>query len=116
MELKEFVRDTLVQVAQGVEAAQGALSDSSVLINPPAGADVAAAQALTQAGQRNPTHLVELDLAVAPGDGGVVVADPGRDHGRTSRLRFSIGVSFPVQERRPSEPDFELAVEPSGSG
>jgi len=116
MALKEFVRDTLIQVAQGVEVAQEALAESSVLINPPVGAEVATAQTLVQAGQRNPTHMIEFDLVVTPGDDGVMVAGAAADPGQVSRLRFSVGVSFPVQERRPSEPDFELAVEPPGVG
>lgn len=113
--LKEFVRDTLVQIAQGVEAAQETLAGTEVLINPPVGAEAASAQAVLQAGQRNPAHLIELDLALAPSDQGAMVVVGKDDPGHGSRVRFSIGISFPVQEKARKEPEFELAVEPSSS-
>lgn len=111
--LDEFVRETLIQVAKGVESAQAELAESKALINPPTAPDsTATAQAVLRTDQRAPAHLVELDLAIAPGEKGVMVVTDAEAPGQGSRIRFSIGVSFPVQEPEQTEPDFELAVEP----
>ncbi len=115
--LNDFVKETLVQIATGVQEAQDALADADALINPPAGGELAQQEGTYPVTHRRLAHLIELDIAVTSSEEGrVVVAAAGgnAEAAAVSRLRFKVGVAFPMSETTaepvPEDPSFELEV------
>ena len=114
MELKQFVTETLVQISEGIEAAQKQLkaSGSETIIN----TNMTATDAghLVTGGRRQPVEYVEFDVAILASGGtetragiGLTVASllsldaGGRSNesfGRESRIKFKIPMSYPMHK------------------
>lgn len=123
MDLKEFIKESIVQIAQGIEEANKELEESPAMVNPMhvvANSDSAQAYART----KKPSHdnpgiriveKVEFDVAVVAetGEGGKVgaklsIASIGIGaQGETksmnkseSRIKFSIPMVYPGYENK----------------
>jgi predicted ATP-dependent Lon-type protease len=114
MELKEFITETLVQVATGIEQAQSALKEKNIdaIIN----TNVTKHDSghLVTGGRRKPVEIVEFDVAILASEGtetkagiGLKVAsllnlDAGgksnNTAGRESRIKFKIPMSYPMHK------------------
>ena len=111
MELKEFVTETLLQIAAGIEAAQGKLleSGSGARINTSVTRDDSGS--LVTGGRRHSVEFVEFDVAILANTGtetkagiGLTVASlvnlgaSGRSNqsqGTESRIKFKVPVAYP---------------------
>lgn len=123
MDLKEFIKESIVQIAQGIEEANKELEESPAMVNPihvVANSDSAQAYARTRkASHDNPgTRIVEkvdFDVAVVAetGEGGEIgaklsIASIGIGaKGETtsmnkseSRIKFSIPMVYPGYENK----------------
>ena len=112
MELKEFVTETLVQVAEGIEEAQRRLKDSGsdAKVNPYMTKDNSGKW--VTGGRRKNVEIVEFDVAILANEGtetkagvGLTVAsllrlDAGgrssQASGTESRIKFKVPASFPM--------------------
>lgn len=118
MDLQTFIRETLVQIARGIEEASEELKESGALINPENVAN-ANQQGSVVYGQivpkrdaimRRHVHSVTFDVAVAASEGtgtkggiGVVVGaialgsqgQSNASSSSTSRVQFSVPVALP---------------------
>lgn len=113
MELREFVRDALVQLVTGIRDAQAATVASGARIAPPTIALVKqlTSEVVLEEATRRPLHLVEFDIAITAthesgkaGKIGVLAATlgisaeghAGQQSERVSRVRFSVPIAFPA--------------------
>jgi hypothetical protein len=115
MELKDFIRESLVQISQGIEEANEGLSDSSALVNPN--------NVYVNAGDRQNygrldesksynriVEVVEFDVAVTAGDeneaggkfgikvGAIELGANGKQaesNKSESRIKFKVPMVFP---------------------
>lgn len=119
MELKDFVEESLVQIARGIEAASKALEDTNAHINPKNihvnGDNRQNYGRLDNTRQYNPVvELVEFDVAVHASEGketngkiGISVGSLGLGAGgksqetsrSESRIKFKIPVVFPTSTK-----------------
>lgn len=120
MDLKDFIRETIVQIARGIEEANGDLDNSDAMVNPiymdldSASVDSSGRTKIRTNAYPNPdsrvVHNVEFDVAVVAervkeGSGGaklsiasVGIGGEGRmasNDKSESRIRFSIPIVFP---------------------
>jgi len=114
VELKEFITETLMQIADGIEDAQKRLKDrgSKAIVNTNMTAtDVGH---VVTGGRRRPVEFVEFDVAVLADEGtekragvGLTVAsllklDAGgkssQSKGSESRIKFKIPMSYPMHQ------------------
>ncbi len=119
MELKQFVKEALVQVAQGVAEAQKELTGTDAKVNP-------AMRSIALHGEKtlpifgtaegdgsNPVHLVEFDVAVTAEEGtttkggiGVVAGmftlgsqgQSDKSNAAISRIKFRVPLMLPSQK------------------
>lgn len=116
--LKDFVTQALVHVATGVQSAQRRLAASGAQVNPPVSSELAGIGGVVQTGPRSFAQLVEFDLSVTTEGESIVVCSTG-DQSGGCRLKFSVPVAFPADDRtaaqRRESPDFELAVDPAAA-
>jgi len=112
MELKEFISETLIQIAEGVTDAQKRLRDagSAAIIN--TNMTETSDGHLVTGGRRRPVEFVDFDVAVTASNenekkagGGIVVASllkieaggkSNQSTGSESRIKFKIPMSFPM--------------------
>jgi len=111
MELKEFVTETLLQIASGIEAAQTELQDSgsAARINTSVTRDNSGT--LVTGGRRHSVEFVEFDVAILANSGtetkagvGLTVASllslnaggkSNDSHGTESRIKFKVPIAYP---------------------
>lgn len=123
MDLKSFVAETLVQIAQGIDEANEKLADSQAIVNPRYVIghgeikDATVYGYLVEGNERNnyrqAVHAVEFDVAVfategkeAKGGIGIVVGSIGlgtqgksdTSSSSNSRIRFTIPMLFPAKK------------------
>jgi len=114
MELNDFVTETLVQIAEGIEQAQKNLREknSEAIINTNM-TETNSGQLVT-GGKRNSVEMVEFDVAILANQGtatkagvGLTVAsliklDAGgqsnQSTGTESRIKFKIPMSYPMHK------------------
>ncbi len=114
MELKQFVTETLVQISEGIEAAQKQLKEngSASIIN--TNMTKTNDGHLVTGGRRRPVEYVEFDVAVLANEGtetkagiGLTVAsllklDAGGQSNQTagseSRIKFKVPMSYPMHK------------------
>ena len=121
MDLQQFIEETLVQIAQGIVAANNALEGTGAIVSPEKLILVppnkaAGRNASTKPGNP-PVHRVEFDVAVialsssaTSGGAGVKLAvldlgtkgESGRKDTSESRIKFSIPMIFPTKARNVS--------------
>lgn len=111
MELREFVRDALVQLVTGVSEARTATSATGARIAPETVAyfKQLTADVVLDAATRRPLHLVEFDIAItathesgkaakigvlAATLGAAAEGHTGQQSERVSRVRFSVPIAF----------------------
>lgn len=126
MDLKEFIKETLLEISAAIAEANPELSKFGAVANP---RDVAGSagdkgniygyllKPEENASYRRPVHLVEFDVSVTATDKegqkngiGVMVAGIGLGTQRKdeasnsiySRLQFKIPIAFPVGDRTPA--------------
>jgi hypothetical protein len=111
--LQDFVKETLVQITTGVKQAQEALDASDGEINPLARGSIGSIPGTYPISHRRLAHHIELDIAVVADEKrGVVVAPASKtDAGCVSRIRFKIGVAFPVTEKEEPAPSEKASSE-----
>ena len=114
MDLKQFVTETLVQISQGIEAAQQQLRDSgtdTIINTNMTKTDVGH---LVTGGRRRPVEYVEFDVAILANEGtetkagiGLIVASllkleaggkSTESAGRESRIKFKVPMSYPMHK------------------
>lgn len=116
MDLKDFIRESLVQISQGIEEANEALKDSIAEVNPAkfiahSGESQAYGRVSATADENKPlVHLVDFDVAIQAQQGSesgggmkLSIASVGigadaktRDSSSTeSRLKFAIPMVYP---------------------
>lgn len=111
MDLKEFVTEALLQVAEGIEAAQAELQEtgSGARINTSVTRDDS--RTLVAGGRRHSVEFVEFDVAILANSGtetkagvGLTVASllnlsaggrSNQSQGTESRIKFKVPVVFP---------------------
>jgi predicted ATP-dependent Lon-type protease len=114
MELKEFITETLMQIAEGIEQAQRRLKDKSseAIINTNM-TETDVGHVVT-GGRRRPVEFVEFDVAILANEGtetkagiGLTVAslvklDAGgkssQSKGSESRIKFRVPMSYPMHK------------------
>ena len=114
MELKQFVTETLVQISEGIEAAQKKLKDtgSEAVINTNM-TENNVGQIVT-GGRRRPVEYIEFDVAILANEGtetkagiGLTVASllkleaggkSNQSSGRESRIKFKVPMSYPMHK------------------
>lgn len=114
MDLKQFVSETLVQISDGIEAAQKQLreSGSEAVIN--TNMTKTDSDHLVTGGRRRHVEFVEFDVAILANEGtetkagiGLTVAsllklDAGgkstESAGRESRIKFKVPMSYPMHK------------------
>jgi hypothetical protein len=104
IELREFVKETLVQLIQGVADAQAATTATGGLVAPggmAVGGDLYKASMVASTSRRV-AQMVEFDLAVTGSESGAkavtvgVVAEDTRSESRsTNRIKFAVPVLLP---------------------
>jgi len=119
MELKDFVRESLVQIAHGISEASEVLKDTSAHINPKNvyvnGDNLKNYGRLVNDNSFNPVvELVEFDVAVHASEGtetngkiGISIGSIGLGAGgksqesnrSESRIKFKVPVTFPVTDK-----------------
>lgn len=118
MELQQFIEETLVQIAQGIVAANKALESTGAIVSPErlirSFADKAAGRSPTTKPGDPPVHRVEFDVAVivssssaTSGGAGVKLAvvdlgtkgESGHKNTSESRIKFSIPMIYPTKTR-----------------
>ncbi len=114
MELREFITETLMQIAEGIEDAQKRLKDkgSEAIINTNmTETDVGH---LVTGGRRRPVELIEFDVAILASEGteakggiGLTVASllnleaggkSSHSTGSESRIKFKVPMSYPMHK------------------
>jgi hypothetical protein len=115
--LKDFVKETLVQIAAGVSEAQEALADSDTQVNPSVSGEPGSVEGAYAIDHRRMANTIELDIAVLADESDGVVAAPAstKSEAGISRIRFRIGVVLPTSEPEKKAAtgggsDFELEV------
>jgi len=116
MELKDFVTETLVQIAEGIEEAQKRLHEknSEAIIN--TNMTQSSRGHLVTGGSNKPVEMVEFDVAILANEGtatkagvGLTVAsllklDAGgqskQSKGTESRIKFKIPMSYPMHKHQ----------------
>jgi hypothetical protein len=114
MELKEFITETLVQIAEGIEEAQAKLQDknSEAIINTSM-TETDSGQLVT-GGRRKAVEMVEFDVAILANQGtatnagvGLTVASllkleaggkSNESKGTESRIKFKVPMSYPMHK------------------
>jgi predicted ATP-dependent Lon-type protease len=114
MELKDFVTETLVQIAEGIDEAQKRLQDknSEAIIN--TNMTETALGHLVTGGRNKAVEMVEFDVAILANEGtstkagvGLTVAsllklDAGgqskQSKGTESRIKFKVPMSYPMHK------------------
>jgi predicted ATP-dependent Lon-type protease len=114
MDLKQFVSETLVQISEGIEAAQHRLREagSEAVIN--TNMTKTDDGHMVTGGRRQPVEFVEFDVAILANEGtetkagiGLAVAsllrlDAGgkstESAGRESRIKFRVPMSYPMHK------------------
>ena len=114
MDLKQFITETLVQIAAGIEAVQAQLKEagSAAIVN--TNMTVTDVRHLVTGGRRRPVEFVEFDVAILANEGtetkagiGLTVAsllrlDAGgkstESAGRESRIKFKVPMSYPMHK------------------
>lgn len=96
MELKEFIRNSLTQIADGVQAAINDSKDKGYLINP----------SVAKVGT---TYTVHFDLAVESakeGKADIKILNGGLSEKNVNRLSFDVNMTFPTSgtSRKPIRP------------
>mgnify|MGYP000261649621 CR=1 FL=1 len=119
MDLKDFIRESLVQISQGIEEANEALKNSAAEVNPPkfiahTGESQAYGRVSATADENKPlVHLVDFDVAIQAQQGseaggglklsiasiGVGADAKTKDsHSTESRLKFGIPMIYPSKK------------------
>lgn len=116
MDIKEFVRDTLVQISSGVKEAQEIVREDGGFVNPASrtGAKDTADSHLATIHDGQGVFLVDFDVAVrvteenkANGEAKLKVAsvlslgggaEDTKENTSTSRISFQVPLAFPVDE------------------
>jgi hypothetical protein len=100
IDLKDFVKETLVQIAAGVREAQEALADSDAQVNPSVSGEPGSVKGAYAIDHRRMANSIELDIAVLADESKGVVAAPADTTAEAgvSRIRFRIGVVLPTAE------------------
>ena len=120
MELREFITQSLMQIAEGVEDAQKHLKEkgSKAIVNTNMTAtDVGH---VVTGGRRRPVEFVEFDVAILADEGtetkaggGITVASllkleasgkRSQNKGSESRIKFKIPMSYPMHEYSGHDP------------
>ena len=120
MELNDFIRETLVQIASGIEGAQEELKqkDSEAIIN--TNITIIEDGMLATGGVRKSVEYIEFDVAVLVSDqvgkkvgAGITVAsvfkvgasgESTTSHGSESRIKFKIPMTYPMHKyEQPSD-------------
>lgn len=114
MDLKDFITETLVQIASGIEDAQVKLKeqDSQAIIN--TNMTQTGDGNLVTGGRRVPVEIVEFDVAILANEGtetnagiGLTVASllnlkaggqSNQSQGSESRIKFKIPMSYPMHK------------------
>jgi hypothetical protein len=114
MDLKDFVSETLVQIADGIEQAQKQLAEkkSQAIINTNTTSD--GSGRLVTGGVRKPVEIVEFDVAILANEGTETKAGFGlavvsllnieaggksnKSNGSESRIKFKVPMVFPMHE------------------
>lgn len=111
MELKDFVKTTLVEIAEGVKEAQDATTEMGAAINPSAMYDNLAKGTMLHDGV--PIQEIEFDVAVVareeadvtPGGGISIVVLKAEVNGKfayentaVNRIRFHVPIALPRHE------------------
>jgi hypothetical protein len=113
--LKDFVKETLIQIAAGIREAQEALADSDTQVNPSVMGEPGSVEGAYAIGHRRMANSIELDIAVLADESQGVVAAPAgtKAEAGISHIRFRIGVVLPTAEpeKKPATTgsNFELA-------
>jgi hypothetical protein len=109
MELKEFIKETLVQIVTGVKEAQQLLKTEGALIAPPRESQGKEHWIKDNEGKLRSVELVEFEVGLTSDQdnksnmkigvafGGLSVSNAGRDHigGRSvTSIRFSVPVVY----------------------
>lgn len=113
MDLKDFVRQTITQVLEGVADAQSDAMESDGFVNPPlSGTQSAAAGHGLLAGMGGAATIMQFDVALTAEDGkgtkggiGVVTGlvslgstgESNTKSASTSRVQFSVPIQLPIQ-------------------
>lgn len=119
MDLKQFITETLVQISDGIEAAQKQLKESGSEARINTNMTVIEGGHIVTGGRRRAVEFVEFDVAVLANEGtetkggiGITVAsllklDMGgkstESAGRESRIKFKVPMSYPMHEYPPQE-------------
>jgi hypothetical protein len=113
MNLKEFVTQSLLQIMEGVQAAQGQVRGNALIVPPARGTGKTVADGDVEPWRH--IHKVEFDVAVTASSGseakagaGLVVAAIGlgaqalksTENTAISRIRFEVPIAFPTSPDR----------------
>jgi len=113
MDLKEFVKESIVQIAQGIDEANSALSDSTAMVNPTniaANSGSAQAYARTkspddQQSSRKIVEKVQFDVAVV-----ATTAEEGTVGGKLSIAAIGIGAEGKKESTNQSESRIKFSI------
>ncbi|HUG82063.1 MAG TPA: hypothetical protein VML01_10395 [Bryobacterales bacterium] len=117
MHLKDFVRDSIVQIIEGVVEAREHTKDTGAIVGPAVAVDssTVAKPGMAFVGRKGVAQLVEFDVVVSISEGemseakvgvlsGIIGAGVGGKSEETlhnvSRLKFSVPVLLPVADER----------------
>ena len=132
MELKDFVRETLVQIVQGVSEAAGPISDLGGYVSPAHHpTDGGHLIGRTSDSHNRPVHAVAFDVAVVAGSdstmaagGGLKVmgvrlgadASSGEREQTSSRIQFMVPLALPIDPRSQNASDDQSARARANAG
>ncbi|MDR1455951.1 MAG: hypothetical protein LBJ01_09895 [Tannerella sp.] len=115
MELKEFVKETLVQITKGVQEAQDECYEIGGLINPMLDTPISNGPKFELKGKHYPASVVKFTVGLTESNaasekGGIgvflpkislgVEAEKGKENQTATNVEFSIVVIFPYVDRQ----------------
>jgi|BarGraIncu01121A_1022015.scaffolds.fasta_scaffold01699_5 hypothetical protein len=116
MELKEFVKETLIQIIKGVKEAQVAVKEDGGQVNPiHAFYGDTTHKNTVRDSEGQVIHSIEFDVAITvkedagvKGGGGLVVGpvvigtrgEMSEQNTSTNRIKFPVPISYPLQKQK----------------
>lgn len=112
MELKDFIRETLVEIINGVKDAQSAIRDTGAYINPPVHSSNEKRSSVSFSGHKSMIYDVDFDIAVTASDssgakGGIGVflvgvgigtkAELNESNVSQNKIKFQVPITYPLQ-------------------
>jgi hypothetical protein len=111
MELKDFIKGTLIEIVSGVKEAQNTISDTGAYINPMVNVSNSQRSIASYGGHKSAIYDVDFDIAVTASDssgakggigvflGGVGIgtkADLNETNVSQNRIKFQVPISYPL--------------------